>query len=231
MQNPIDKDAVLSDTSISLLDRAVTRQFYDRHAAATEEAERIIQATFRVVERTGTLDPRVRDILTEAGLSTPAFYRHFASKDELLVVILDYGTRRLARNLEHRMEQAEPGLERIHEWIHAILAQAGDTVAASRTRPFVAHNARLADQFPMELERSTELVLAPLVAAIEEARERGLVRSSDVRRDARSVMDLTSMFVERHVFMDVRPTEDDVAHLLAFCDRALGVLENSGATD
>ena len=35
----------------------------------------------------------MRDILREAKLSTPAFYRHFKSKDELFVMLLDDGRR------------------------------------------------------------------------------------------------------------------------------------------
>ena len=67
-----------------------------RVAAATQEVEQLVEATYRVVSREGTVDPRVRDILLEAGLSTQVFYRHFRSKDDLLLVLLDDGRRRFA---------------------------------------------------------------------------------------------------------------------------------------
>ena len=72
-----------------LVARAVARSLSGRVAAATHEVEQLVEATYRIVSRDGTVDPRVRDILLEADLSTQAFYRHFRSKDDLLLVLLD----------------------------------------------------------------------------------------------------------------------------------------------
>ena len=58
-------------------EHAVDRSLARRRAAAEDEVARLIEAAFRVIERTGHLEPRVADILAEAGLSNPAFYRHF----------------------------------------------------------------------------------------------------------------------------------------------------------
>ncbi len=207
-----------------LRQRAITRQFSDRYAAAEEEVARIVDATYRVIERTGTLDPKVRDILIEAELSSPAFYRHFPSKDELLLVILDDGRRRLAGYLEHRMEKATDGIGRVHAWIEGMAAQAVDKRAASRTRPFIANAGRLAEQFPAEVESSQRLVLDLLVNAIRDAAAAGAIVSADPVRDAWSVFDVAFMFNERHVLAGTRPSRGDVEHLVAFCDRALGVV-------
>ena len=43
---------------------------------------------FVVMRREGNIDPQVRAIVQEAGLSNQAFYRHFASKDALLLAVL-----------------------------------------------------------------------------------------------------------------------------------------------
>ena len=87
----------------SAAQRTADRSLADRHAEFVAEIERIIDATYRVIERTGNLDPTMREILGEAQLSTPAFYRHFRSKDELFVVILDDGRRRLVNTIARRM--------------------------------------------------------------------------------------------------------------------------------
>ena len=91
--------------SESLTRRAVARAVAGRQATYAEELQRIVDAAYRVIERTGTVDPTLRDILRESGLSTQAFYRYFTSKDELLLVLLDEGGRRLLGYLGHRMEQ------------------------------------------------------------------------------------------------------------------------------
>jgi AcrR family transcriptional regulator len=203
-----------------LVERAIARGFSDRYAAAEEDVARIIDATYRVIERTGTVDPRVRDILDEAGFSSPTFYRHFASKDELLLVILDDGRRRLADYLEHRMAKATTG--RVRAWIEGVAAQAVDRAAASRTRPFLANTARIAEQFPTEQESSQELLLALLTDAVRAAHRAGELATTDVSRDSRAVFDLSFAFMERHVLAGTRPAPADVRHLVAFCERALG---------
>jgi AcrR family transcriptional regulator len=185
------------------------------------EAQRIIEATYRVIERTGTIDPRVRDILREAGLSSPAFYRHFRSKDELMLVIFDDGLRQQAEYLAHRMDAAPTGLAQVREWIEGVVAQATDRNAASRTRPFVANIGRLADQFPAEKARAEAVLLELLEKAVVAAADAGELHLRDPHRDARAVYDLTFAFMEQSVLSRTTPTRVDVDHLVAFCERAL----------
>jgi AcrR family transcriptional regulator len=206
----------------SLVARAITRGLSERYAAAEEDVARIIEATYRVIERTGTVDPRVRDILDEAGLSSPVFYRHFASKDELLLVILDDGRRRLADYLTHRMQKATSEWGQVRAWIEGVAAQAIDHEAASRTRPFIANGNRLAERFPAEQLSSQQALLSLLEHALGSARTAGTATSSDLARDARAIFDLSFAFMERHVLATTSPTTADVKHLVAFCARAAG---------
>src|ERR1700730_14398503 len=90
-----------------LINRAVARSLARRRASYADEVERIVAATYEVIERTGSLDPTMRDILRQSGISTQAFYRHFRSKDELLLALLDDGRRQLTSYLAHRMAKAD----------------------------------------------------------------------------------------------------------------------------
>ncbi|MEX1008059.1 MAG: helix-turn-helix domain-containing protein [Acidimicrobiia bacterium] len=191
--------------------------------AAAGDAERIVEATYRVIERTGTIDPRVRDILDEAGLSSPAFYRHFASKDELMLVIFDDGLRRQAEYLAHRMEAAPNARARVRAWIEGVVAQAVDPEAASRTRPFVANIGRLADQFPAEKARAEAVLLQQLEDALAAAAAAGELELRDPHRDARAVYDITYAYMEQRILTRTTPSRADIDHLVAFCERALSV--------
>src|SRR5947199_263952 len=51
------------------------------------EERALVEAAHRAMRRNGFSGATVADILAEAGLSTRAFYRHFASKDELLLAM------------------------------------------------------------------------------------------------------------------------------------------------
>jgi AcrR family transcriptional regulator len=194
-------------------------------AGSAGDAERIIEATYRVIERTGTIDPRVRDILREAGLSSPAFYRHFPSKNALMLVIFDDGLRQLAQYLEHRMDGAQDARGRVRAWIEGVVAQAVDREAASRTRPFIANIGRLADQFPAEKARAESALLRQLSDAMIAAAEAGQLELTDPHRDARAVYDLTFAFMEQCILSRTRPTTADVEHLVSFCDRAFAAAQ------
>ena len=87
---------------MSLADDVVERALSERQQSYAAEVRELIEATYRVIADTGDFAPPVRAILAEAGLSNPAFYRHFKSKDELLLVMLDEGRRQLAAYLSHR---------------------------------------------------------------------------------------------------------------------------------
>jgi AcrR family transcriptional regulator len=88
------------DTDSPLVRKLIDRTLEDRYSLAAREVEQLIEATFRVIAASGRIDPPVRDILRVAGLSTPVFYRHFRSKDELLLVVWDRGVRMLTAYLE-----------------------------------------------------------------------------------------------------------------------------------
>ena len=105
----------------SAAERAVERALGGRRAAYADEVQRLLAATFRLIERTGELEPRVGDIVREAGLSNQAFYRHFPSKQALLVAVLDEGVRILAGYLAHRMQAAAAPAERVGEWLRGLL--------------------------------------------------------------------------------------------------------------
>lgn len=145
----------------ALVQRAIERPLTNRLSSATADVERIIEATYAVIQRSGTMDPTMRDILKEAGLSTQRFYRYFASKDDLLLAILDDGRRLLADYIEHRLEREDRGDQKIRVWIEAMFAQASDPAASNRTRPFITNRPRLMEQHPDEMRASVHALSGP----------------------------------------------------------------------
>jgi AcrR family transcriptional regulator len=224
----------------SLADRAVERSLEQRRASYAREVQQIIDATYEVIERSGSLDPPMRDILRRAGLSTPAFYRHFRSKDELLVVLLDDGRRRLAGYLEHRMAKARSPAARVRAWIEGVLAQAADPDAARRTRPFLANLDRLAEQYGAEQRQSVELLIDLLVPPVRDLKQLtgGVRRGQDrqhgpsdhaVRRDAAAIYHLVIAVMHHHVRERSQPAAEEVEHLVGFCLAALASRTGGGA--
>jgi AcrR family transcriptional regulator len=212
---------VVPDSSVAT--EIAERTARSRAAAHEDEVRRLLDAAYVVLRRTGELEPRVSDVVREAGLSNQAFYRHFRSKDELLLALLDDGQRRLLATLETRMARAEPGAARVRAWVEGVLEQARRREAAENTRPFAINGLRIADRFPVEWSRSRDVLLAPLHAEIA-------ALGGDVERDAPAVYHLTFGAMQDALVRHVHPTDDDVEHVVQAALRVCTGPERASST-
>jgi AcrR family transcriptional regulator len=196
---------VLDRVAEALADRAVA----DRRAAYAAEARRLIDAAFVVMRREGTIDPGVRAVVQEAGLSNQAFYRHFASKDALLLAVLADGQRQLVEHLATRVASATDPGEQVGRWITGVMAQARDQAAAEATRPFACNGARLADLFPADLAASRAELLTSLSPAVH------ALGGADA--DAELIRDLALARMNDAIALRRVPTRAEIQHLVDFC--------------
>lgn len=212
-----------SEQRLPIAQRSVERAIEQRRAAYAEEVRRLVEATFQLIQRTGTLEPRVGEIVSEAGLSNQAFYKHFRSKDELLLAVLDDGVRTLCGYIEHRTAKERSPERRVRAWMNGLLEQALNAEAAAATRPFAMSRARLMDLFPVEVAESEEQLTRLLRDAIAAAGAAGELPGCDPERDARLVYNLAMSWLERELSDPSRPTakKSDADHLVAFAMRGL----------
>lgn len=200
------QNSVLKQT---LADRAIERTVAERREEYLREIQRVLDATYRVIARTGEVDPSMRQILDEAKLSTQAFYKYFESKDELLLLLLDDGRRRLVGYLEHRMSSARGHDAKVRAWIEGVLAQASRPEARTRTLPFVTNADRLAAAFPEEQQASVDALLDLLV-------DTGVDRV-----DARLVYDVAFGALHAALRRESAVPASEVDHIVQFCLRGI----------
>jgi len=210
-------DRTGSDLTGTLADRAVDRSVGDRRSQYADEIQRVLEATYDLIESSGNVDPSLREILAATSLSTQAFYRYFQSKDELLLLLLDDGRRRLVSSLERRMQRATTPEARVRAWIEGVLAQAADPRAAGRTKPFVTGQDRLAEAFPREQQASVDLLVDLLAGAIV-----GLHGAASARDDAVVVYRAVFGALRDHLIHGTRPTTAETDHLVQFCLAGIG---------
>jgi AcrR family transcriptional regulator len=205
----------------SLARRAIERSVADRQERYEREVRRIMDATYDLIERTGNLEPSLRDVLAHAGISTQGFYRYFQSKDELMLVLLDDGRRQLVDYLTHLMEGQRTAQAKVRAWVAGVLAQATDSRAAARSRPFVANEDRLAQLFPTEQQASVDMLVDLLADALGEtvtdARDR-----RQLRRNAEAIFRLTFATLHHHLIRGTSPTPQEAEQLARFCLRGAG---------
>jgi AcrR family transcriptional regulator len=191
------------------------RTLQDRADTYADEVRRLVDAAYSVMRRTGSVEPRVADIVDTAGLSNQAFYRHFRGKDELLLAVLEDGQRRLVATLERRMARATPGAGQVQAWIEGVLEQARNPEAAANTRPFALNGARLTERYPDATATQRERVVAPL-------REAVVAAGGDAGRGSDAIYYLAMGRAEDAIARGTAPTAAEVAHTVSFSLRAIG---------
>jgi AcrR family transcriptional regulator len=214
-----------------LAGRAVERRIAGRRSEYEAEVRRIVDATFALIQRTGSLDPSMRDILAEAEISTQAFYRYFTSKDELMLVLLDEGRRRLIDTLKRRMEKTSSPADRISAWIEGVLAQGSNSAAAARTRPWVLSEQRLTELFPEEQQVSVDALVGLLHDPVDELIFAGTSRrSEDVALSSTLIYRTTFATLRTHLLTESVVPRTETSALVTFCLQGVGCTQRVTGT-
>jgi AcrR family transcriptional regulator len=198
VQNVVPVEERLADATLA-----------ERRGQYAAEVRRLIDAAFAVMRTTGDIDPQVRDIVKAAGLSNQAFYRHFASKDALLLAVLADGQRQLVEYLRARVASTDDAEEQVRLWIEGVLAQARNPDAAEATRPFAINGARLADRYPADLIATRAELLTTLAPSVQ------ALGGTD--RDATFVCDLALTRMNDAITHRRSPEPAEVRDLVEFC--------------
>jgi AcrR family transcriptional regulator len=150
--------------------RGVERALEPRRRRYRAEFDRLVSAAREVMSDEGTVDPTVGRILTAAGLSTNAFYRHFPTKDDLLLELVMQAGANTRSYLSHRLAGEDTPRGRVVAWIEGMFDLLRTPSSLRANRPFLLAHPRLVERFPDEIASNIEQLVAPLAAAIEELR-------------------------------------------------------------
>jgi AcrR family transcriptional regulator len=191
--------------------RVARRTLAGREAAYANEVRRLLDAALDLMRQRGTSSrPRVADIVAAAGLSNEAFYRHFASKDALVVALIEDGALRLRSYVEHQMAKEQQPSEQVRRWVEGVLSQADEDIA--RTTLAVIWNGGGAGTGQAS-DRSLgsapvgELLHAPFAA----------LASVDPELDAALATHATFGKLSDYLWQGTRPSPADVDHIVDFC--------------
>jgi len=185
-----------------------------------QEGEALVRATIRVIERTGSAEPAVQDILAEANLSTPALYRNFESKSALLLQVHLEAVGRLVRRMEQSLEKCLSASDALECYVDLLLRQASrrGVVAA---RSFTLASTAFLQEFPTEQRELDAALAAPLVRVIEWGVERGEFASPNPVLDAGAIRDCVNACLRRHLAAGTTPSRKEVHHLVDLAKRAV----------
>jgi AcrR family transcriptional regulator len=193
-----------------------------RRFEAEEEQRLLLDAAFDALRERGYAALTVADVLGRAGLSTRSFYRHFASKDDLLRAVFRHDAERFAANVGRRVAATADAGAAIVTWIDEVLAF-GMGRPRARRATVLGSPSLMAAIDPGEVRRALDLLLEPLAAALEAGRDDGTFAAADPALHAPMVSAM-AWEVSNRLRDAGGPAQRAVwrASLLELVDRALG---------
>ena len=205
-----------------MVDEAPKRGRKRLHADA-DELRMLLLGAMAVLQRNGWAAANITDILVESGLSRRAFYRHFQSKDELLIAVCQRDCESVVRHLRTRIDAAADPLSAIRAFADEFLAMSYDPNKVDRQRAMSSEGAQRAAGYAEQVIRGNRMFIAPLAETLRSAHAAGILYSPDPEQDAMTVLYIIQSTQGRLAEPRFATREDATAHVLRFAAAALGV--------
>ena len=197
-------------------------------AGEADERDRILDAAYACLTTPHTGPVPIAAILDQAGVSTRAFYRHFASKDALFIAMLEHESDVLVARLERIPDTVHGGaVAQLRAWVAYMFELANDPRRASKMDVLDSDEDRVArgyrevrDRIRAERERS-------LVDILNRGRCDGSFPHADAAADAAAISGAVSRVLAGMAEPDAPTTERAIAGVMSFALRALGVQQTA----
>lgn len=188
-----------------------------------EEQQLLLDAALSVLRDGGVAGFTVADVLAEANLGTRAFYRHFKSKDQLVVSVFADTARQEAARLAALMDGCADPVSAVVAWIEGRLDLAFDDAVESDLK-YVSREAQALYSVEPELLASAyDAMLRPLVDELRRGAGDSWFTTDNPVSDAQAIQAVVWFSVEQRWASstgDYRAVRDQT---VTFCLRAVGV--------
>ncbi len=162
----------------------------------SRERENILKAAYRLIGRSPDSTVQVAEILEAASLSTRAFYRHFRSKDELIITMYRTAAERVAVELSDVVAGADGPRAALEAWISHQLAVVYDPRRARQALVLSSPEARSAVGFDQANQHGTTVRRTILAEVIRRGQRDGTFPgATDPDEDARAVVSVVGGIV------------------------------------
>ena len=211
-----------TDNGGSLRQRAVEQSLDAARRKAESRTDRFMKSALEILGETGRTDFTVLEVVERSKTSLRAFYQLFATKDELLLALIDKIMAESTRRWRDETA-ALSGTAALRLLIDRICAPAHSSTQEGINRGLTFYNDHLAESLPREYSR----VLSPLHQLIREILERGIAEGAfrgdlDVEASAALIMQtvLGAMRL-RMLGAELNGVPIDGGHIYEFCVRGL----------
>jgi AcrR family transcriptional regulator len=183
----------------------------------------IIDAAYTCLSEPHTGPIPVAAILQRAGVSTRAFYRHFASKDELFLAMLRQESDALAHRLDRILDEV-PGspVEQLKAWIGHMFGWMYDEELRMHLTVIDSDEVRAAKGYRETRERAHADRERSLIEILRRGRDDGSFPLADPEHDAVAISAVISREMVNQTPGDEQRLRQSLDWVLGFALRALG---------
>jgi AcrR family transcriptional regulator len=193
--------------------------------SSAEERDRIVEATFDCLSEPHEGPVHVSAILARAEVSSRAFYRHFQSKDELFLAMLEQVTERLAVLLDEIAGAASPDpVGKLRAWLDQMFTLASDTDLHRYLAVLDCDEMRSAKGYREARELSRARREGSLATILRTGRAEGAFPLAEPDSDAIAIAALVSRELTSARIFDPAQIPVSRARVEGFTLRALGVV-------
>ena len=182
----------------------------------------ILAAASTALREQGVRGLSIAAVLERARLSTRAFYRHFASKDELVAAVFLQTARIEKRRLRRRMAAATTEIEAVAAWIDGRLDLAFDEDIGLDLRrlSLEAQSQTLAS--PALIQPAYAEMLVPLIEALQRGLRSGVFRDVEPVSGAQFIHGVVWVGIDRQWTTGEGERDELRQRILHFVLRGLG---------
>jgi AcrR family transcriptional regulator len=188
-----------------------------------EQAQLIVQAARRLITTKGS-SFTTQDLVKEAGVALQTFYRYFASKDQLLLAVLEDMIAEFCAAMREQVANMADPVERLRYCVTIAARQrAGDAGGVAGPQFITSEHWRLQQEYPQEIAVAIRPFSVLLTEQIEAAAAAGSVKSTDPESDAWHIAQLVMAVFHHYAFAETDEPEEVVAERLwRFCLSGVG---------
>jgi AcrR family transcriptional regulator len=171
-------------------DRALARSLGPARERSADRLERLVVAARDLANETGSASFTVAQVAAQAEVSLKVFYRYFASKDDLLVALLEEDSRIGAQLLADAVAAYDDPVDRLRAAVTGVFEFLTLPGALGYAGVLIREQRRLAESRPAALSVAIAPLIDVFTDAIDGAVVAGVAAPPDPRRMARTVLAL-----------------------------------------
>ena len=171
-------------------DRALARSLGPARARSVDRLERLVDAARTLATETGSAAFTVAQVAAGAGVNLKGFYQYFASKDDLLVALLEEDSRLGAELVRAQVEAHTDPEERLRAAVTGALKLITWPGALGYASVLIREHRRLSESRPDELNRALAPLIDVLADEVRGSVDAGVAKAADARRVARTMFAL-----------------------------------------